>query len=215
MTGAHFKWQTTGGDPGYNLNEKFLSGKNNETVYFYCILNEESIDPPCVPVASYLRHNNRTAASSGLIWRKKKKEKAICWLKKKKTWTILSSQIIKVKCSCNCCLKKIVSTLSSSQKGTIFDPRVFFLFCLNNTNKKHLPWTIQLCGDTPEGERVVSIPEGGGTRCSPIHPVQHMSWGGGTLSAPTSSPLSSFSEEPQVDLPAYVSGSWAANDLFK
>lgn len=58
---------------------EFLSGKNNETVYFYCILNEKSIDAPCVPVALYLQHNNRTAANSRLIW--KKNRKAIYWLK--------------------------------------------------------------------------------------------------------------------------------------
>ena len=51
---------------------EFLSGKNNETVHFYCILNEKSIDPPCVPVALYTQQqdNNRTAANSRLIWKR-------------------------------------------------------------------------------------------------------------------------------------------------
>lgn len=96
---------------------EFLSRKNNETVYFYCILNEKSIDAPCVPVALYLQHNNRTAANSRLIWKKKKESNLLT-----KMWTILSSQIIKVEWSCNCCLRKIISKLSSSQKTPIFDP---------------------------------------------------------------------------------------------
>lgn len=96
---------------------EFLSRKNNETVYFYCILNEKSIDPPCVPVALYLQHNNRTAANSGFIW-KKERRKAIYRLK---MWSILCTQIIKVEWSCNCCLRKITSTPSSSQKTPIFD----------------------------------------------------------------------------------------------
>lgn len=57
---------------------EFLSGKNNETVYFHCILNEKSIDPPCVPVALHLQYNNRTTANRMLIWKKKK---VIYWLK--------------------------------------------------------------------------------------------------------------------------------------
>lgn len=89
---------------------EFLSGKNNETVYFHCILNEKSIDPPCVPVALHLQYNNRTTANRMLIWKRKKSNLLA------KMLTILSSQIIKAEWSCNCCLRKIISALSSLQK---------------------------------------------------------------------------------------------------
>lgn len=71
-------WQVVSGKQpvGYRLQSKgeFLSRKNNETVCFYCILNEKSIDAPCAPVALHLQHNNRTAANSRLIWKKEGKQ---------------------------------------------------------------------------------------------------------------------------------------------
>lgn len=40
-------------------------------------------------------------------------------------WTILSSQIIKVECSCNCCLRKIISTNQLTK-----DPNIWCSGCL-------------------------------------------------------------------------------------
>lgn len=65
MTSANFRRQTRL-EPGLRSKSQFLRWKSNETVYFYCIFNEKSIDPPRAPVATCLPHNN---TNSRLIWK--------------------------------------------------------------------------------------------------------------------------------------------------
>ena len=179
---------------------EFLKRKNNETVYFHCLFDEKSIDPPWVPVALCLQHNNSRTANSGLIWKKTKESNLLT-----KMWTAFSSPIIKVGWSCNCCLRKIISTLSGSQKT---EP----LFSLYNRHERHLPGLIQPCGKRTWRGMGVSSP----CRWHQMVPLYILckTWARGLhhLSLPL---LSTFLWQSQLDLLAYVSGFWAANDLLQ
>lgn len=180
---------------------EFLSRKNNETVYFYCIFNEKSIDPPLVPAPPCLQHNNRTAANCRLIWERKKKgekkeRKAIYWLK---MWTVLSSQIIKVEWSCNCCLRKIISPPSDSQKT----PSIWSTGCL--------VYTIGMRGTHPEPLNHSAV-----QRCTRREEGHLSSWGDGGTSCTAHTPQRTPAPLPSLRYPlSYSRHKWICQLTFQ
>lgn len=156
----------------HNLNENFWVGRIMRQFTFIAssmrkVLTHLVFLWCCI--CSTITGQQPIAGSSG----KKRERKAIYWLK---MWTILSSQIIKVEWSCNCCLRKIISTRAAHKRPQYL---IYWVFGLYNRNKRHLPWTIHLFGYKHEG-RNGCLPFGGGTRWFPLLTLCR-TWAGGLL----------------------------------
>lgn len=118
-------------DPGYNLNENFWVGRIMRQFTFIASSMRKVLTHPVFLwrcVCSTITGQRQIADSSG-----KKQESNL----PTKMWTILSSQIIKVEWSCNCCLRKIIYT-------ELRHKRLRYLIYWVFRNKKHLPWTVHV-----------------------------------------------------------------------